>query len=57
MKNKINFKHLFAALVLIIGAIYGLYSGLADGYNKYFVIPSVIFLFLGILFARNIKAR
>ena len=54
MKNKINFKHLFAALVLIIGGLYGLYC-LADGYNRTLLSP--VFLFLGILFARNIKAR
>jgi hypothetical protein len=57
MNRKFNFKRLLVAIILIAGGVYGLYTGLIDGFNQYYVIPSIVFVFLGILFARNIKAR
>lgn len=57
MGKKINLNHLAAAIILISGGIYGLYAGLADGFNGFYFIPSCVFVLLGVIYARNIRKR
>ncbi|MBR0597469.1 hypothetical protein [Sinanaerobacter chloroacetimidivorans] len=57
MSKKINYNHLAAAIILLGGGAYGLYAGLIDGFNGYFFIPSCAFVFLGAIYARNVKVK
>lgn len=57
MKKKYNINRLFAAILLLGFGLYGLYAGLANGFNGYIFVPSVVFVFLGAIYARNIKVK
>ena len=54
-KKKYNINRLFAAILLLGFGLYGLYAGLVNGFNGYIFVPSVVFVFLGAIYARNIK--
>lgn len=57
MNKKFNLNHLFAAIALYGAGIFGLYAGLINGFDGFYFIPGCFCVFLGTIYARNVKIK
>lgn len=57
MNKRINVNHLLAAIALFAGGVIGLYASLKDGFDGFYFVPSCIFVFVGAIYARNIRIK